>query len=84
MVAESLDEADVRVEEKVEAEFGVVELGGFEFEFVGLVVKELSIDRRGFEGRPDAGTWSCGTVVVVVVVVVELEFEMVLLFVWAS
>lgn len=78
-MAESLDEADVRVEEKVEAEFGVVELGGFEFEFEGLIVKELSIDRRGFEGRPEVGTWSCGTELVE-----ELELEIVLLFVWAS
>lgn len=83
IVAELLDEADVRAEEKVEAEFGVVELGGFEFEFVGLVGKELSIERRGFEGRPEAGSssLSCGTEFAVVIVVVVFELVIVLVVV---
>lgn len=58
MVADSLDEAEVRVEE-VEAELGVVELGGFEFDWGGFAGKELFIESRGFEGRPAVCWGSC-------------------------
>lgn len=61
MVADSFDEAEVRVDEKVEAELGVIELGGFESD--DLVKELLSIERpsRGFEGRPEvAGAAGAG------------------------
>lgn len=52
IVADSVEEADVRVEDSVEAEFGVETVGGFE----GSAVRLLSIDNRGFRPAAEAGS----------------------------
>lgn len=57
MVADSFEEADVRVEDSVEAEFGVEELG----RSFGLFANELSMESRGFTGLPKAGAAEAGT-----------------------
>jgi hypothetical protein len=52
MVADSVDEADVTADESVEAELGVVELGGV-FDVCGFE-RLLSMERRGLAGRGSA------------------------------
>lgn len=52
MVADSVEEADVRVEDNVEAEFGVETVRGVE----DSVVRLLSMDNRGFRPEADAGS----------------------------
>ena len=51
MVADSYDEADVSADERVEAEVGV--------ELVALEML-LSMERRGFSGRPAVGVAGAG------------------------
>jgi hypothetical protein len=52
MVADSVEEADVSVEDNVEAEFGVETVRGFE----DSVLRLLSIESRGFRPAADAGS----------------------------
>lgn len=51
MVADSC-EADVRADERVEAELGVLEVEAGALGAFGML---LSMERRGFEGRSSAG-----------------------------
>jgi hypothetical protein len=59
MVADSFEEADVSADDSVEAEVGVEQLGGLEFD---VFEKELSIEspRRGFWGRSEPGAAELG------------------------
>lgn len=60
MVADSFEDAEVSWDENVEAELGVVELGGLE---AGVFGRVLSIESpsRGFGGRPRAGAAEAGS-----------------------